>query len=110
MKYPVYIHSEEGIEGYGVVVPDLLGCVSHGDDVEDAFRMACEAVQLHVEEMVEDGDDLPASRDIEEIVEKYDRNGDGYIDFSEFSELIRRLSSEASQAAPEGSIDRMDTG
>ena len=47
---------------------------------------------------------------IEEIVEKYDRNGDGYIDFSEFSELIRRLSSEASQAAPEGSIDRMDTG
>ena len=85
MKYPVYIHSEEGIEGYGVVVPDLLGCVSHGDDVEDAFRMACEAVQLHVEEMVEDGDDLPASRDIEEIVEKDDladyQSGQGFWAF-----------------------------
>ncbi len=85
MKYPVYIHSEEGIGGYGVVVPDLLGCVSHGDDVEDAYRMACEAVQLHVEGISNDGDELPAPREIEEIVEKDDladyRDGQGFWAF-----------------------------
>lgn len=68
MNYPVYIHSEEGVEGFGVIVPDLPGCVSHGDDVVDAYRMACEAVQLHVETMIEDGDSLPSPRGIEEIV------------------------------------------
>ncbi len=43
----------------GVVFPDLPGCVSQGDDLHHAAEMAMEAVALHVEGMVEDGDELP---------------------------------------------------
>lgn len=87
VKYPVYIHTEKGIDGYGVVVPDLLGCVSHGDSVEDAFRMVCEAVQLHLEGMIEDHDEVPTPREIEEIVATDDladyEGGQGFWAFVE---------------------------
>ena len=43
----------------GVVFPDLPGCVSQGNDDEDALRMAKEAMGLHLFSMEEDGDDIP---------------------------------------------------
>ena len=47
---------------------------------------------------------------IQDVVSRYDENGDGYINFNEFSELIRKLSSEnqSKSHSPSG-IDRMDT-
>ena len=43
----------------GVVFPDLPGCVSQGDNDEDALRMAKEALSLHLFGMEEDGDNIP---------------------------------------------------
>ncbi len=48
-------------DGWDVVFPDLPGCVSRGDSVEDALRNAAEALALHVEGMVSEGLDLPSS-------------------------------------------------
>ena len=47
---------------------------------------------------------------IQDVVSRYDENGDECIDFNEFSELIRKLSSEnqSKSHSPSG-IDRMDT-
>ena len=45
--------------GHGVIFPDLPGCVSAGDDAADAVRMAGEALALHVEGSLEDGDVPP---------------------------------------------------
>lgn len=56
--YAAAICGREG--NYGVVFPDFLGCVSAGDTLDDAEAMAREALQLHVEGMVEDGELLPA--------------------------------------------------
>jgi antitoxin HicB len=36
---------------YGVVFPELPGCVSHGNNLNDALRMATEAVGMHVTAM-----------------------------------------------------------
>lgn len=41
------IQEEDG--GYTVVVPQLLGCVSFGDTVEEAIKNAKEAIELHLE-------------------------------------------------------------
>ena len=49
--------SEDG--GYGVSFPDLPGCYSCGDDLEDALRMAKEALELHIYGMERDGDPIP---------------------------------------------------
>jgi predicted RNase H-like HicB family nuclease len=39
--------------------PDFPGCVTAGATLEDARRMAAEALELHVEGMVEDGTPIP---------------------------------------------------
>jgi len=61
--YPALIDQAEGdgpTEGYGVVFPDLPGCVSGGDSVQLAATNAAEALSLHIEGMVEDGLPIPS--------------------------------------------------
>lgn len=58
MKFTVVLHTDDGTR-YGVTVPDLPGCFSAGDDMEDALQSAQEAIDLHVETLIEDGGALP---------------------------------------------------
>jgi len=53
---------------YGVEFPDFPGCVSAGKDLEEARMMAEEALELHIEGMIADGDCLPHPADLEEIM------------------------------------------
>ncbi|WP_028306410.1 type II toxin-antitoxin system HicB family antitoxin [Desulfitibacter alkalitolerans] len=46
--------------GYSVYFPDLPGCVSFGEDFEDAQKQASEALGLHIYGMEKDGDEIPA--------------------------------------------------
>jgi predicted RNase H-like HicB family nuclease len=57
--YPALITRDDGATGFGVVFPDLPGCVSGGDTVQEAAEMAAEALALHVEGMMEEGLALP---------------------------------------------------
>ena len=45
--------------GYSVYFPDLPGCVSYGDDFENAQKQAADALGLHLYGMEKDGDKLP---------------------------------------------------
>ena len=56
-SYPAVFHPEE--HGYSVSVPDLAGCFTQGDTLEEAVEMAREAVGL----MLEDVSDPPRARD-----------------------------------------------
>lgn len=44
---------------FGVYFPDLPGCVSAGSSLDEAWSMAAEALELHLEGMTEDGEPLP---------------------------------------------------
>jgi predicted RNase H-like HicB family nuclease len=44
---------------YGVNFPDFPGCVTAGRTLDDARRMAVEALQFHIEGMLQDGDAIP---------------------------------------------------
>lgn len=57
--YPALLVTEPGKSVVGVVFPDSPGCVSVGDSVQDAAIQAVEALALHVEGMLADGDELP---------------------------------------------------
>ena len=60
--------AEEGPHGgYGVSFPDLPGCVSAGDDMDDAVKNAAEALSLHLDGMIEDGDELPEPRTVDQV-------------------------------------------
>ena len=44
---------------YSAWSPDVLGCVSTGDTLEEVEREMREALAFHLEGMAEDGDQLP---------------------------------------------------
>lgn len=53
---------------YGVSFPDFPGVVTAGTDLDDARRMAEEALALHVEGMVEDGEAIPEPSSLEAVM------------------------------------------
>jgi len=54
-------------KGYCVSFPDLPGCITEGDTLEEALHMAKEALELHLYGMEEDGDPIPESTPPQEI-------------------------------------------
>jgi len=57
MKYLVII--EKGENNYSAYVPDLPGCTSAGDTLDDVLAGIREAIEGHIEIMREYGDPIP---------------------------------------------------
>jgi predicted RNase H-like HicB family nuclease len=51
----------------GVWFPDLPGCFSGGDDLDEALRNAPEAIALYAQSLAEDGHVLPPPRTLTEL-------------------------------------------
>jgi predicted RNase H-like HicB family nuclease len=66
-QYIALIHKDVDSD-YGVSFPDLPGCVTAGVDLDDARRMAEEALALHLEGMEEDGDPIPEPSSLEAVM------------------------------------------
>ena len=60
--YPAIV--ERGREGFGVFFPDLPGCTSAGDTIQEAALGAEEALQGHVEVTAEHGEAIPEPSDL----------------------------------------------
>jgi len=56
--YPAIFDPCEEV-GYTVTFPDLPGCITEGDSVEEALSMAKEAMALHLWGMEDDCDPIP---------------------------------------------------
>lgn len=65
MFYPIVIHKDPE-STFGVTVPDLPGCFSAGDTLDEALRMSQEAIELHIEGLLEDNDAVPMPHSIDE--------------------------------------------
>lgn len=61
------IHKEPDSD-FGVSFPDFPGVVTAGTDLDDARRMAEEALAFHVEGLIEDGDAIPEPSSLEAIM------------------------------------------
>ena len=51
----------------GVWFPDLAGCTSAGDDIDQALRNAPEALQLYAESFEANGTPMPRPRTLSEL-------------------------------------------
>jgi len=49
--------AEEG--GFTVIVPSLPGCITQGEDLDDAIIMAKEAIEVYIEELKDRGEMIP---------------------------------------------------
>jgi predicted RNase H-like HicB family nuclease len=66
MRYIAFIHKDPD-SAYGVSFPDMPGCISAGDTIDEAVRNAVEALSGHVRMLEADGDPVPPPRDFDEI-------------------------------------------
>jgi predicted RNase H-like HicB family nuclease len=66
MKFTIAIEAGNKKSAFGVVVPDLPGCFSAGDTVEEAFDNAREGIKIHCEILAEDKKDLPVAKAMSE--------------------------------------------
>ena len=66
-KYLLYpaIFYQEGVGGYFVDFPDLDGCLTQGDNIEHAYRMALEVLDFYLEDL--DLENLPQPSDIQSL-------------------------------------------
>ncbi|MBS97176.1 MAG: type II toxin-antitoxin system HicB family antitoxin [Oceanospirillaceae bacterium] len=94
MLYPVVIH-QEGNSAYGVTVPDLPGCFSAGDTLEEAIGNVNEAIDLQLETLVEDGEDIPQASQLEELTHQEEYSGGVWfmieVDLTRYMGQIDRL-------------------
>lgn len=75
MNYIGLIHKEAKSD-YGVSFPDFPGVVTAGKDLDDARAMAEEALALHIDGLLEDGQAVPEASSLEEVMSDPD-NKDG---------------------------------
>ncbi len=61
-KYETIIYWSTEDEAYLAEVPELPGCMAHGDSYESALASAKEAIQLWIDTAHEFGDPIPEPR------------------------------------------------
>ncbi|HZY62946.1 MAG TPA: type II toxin-antitoxin system HicB family antitoxin [Edaphobacter sp.] len=66
-KYAVVF--ERSADGYGAFVPDLPGCVTVGDTLEETERNIREAITGHIEAMRAHGEAIPMPTTLTEYIE-----------------------------------------
>jgi len=66
MEYIAYLHKDKKSD-YGVSFPDFQGCITAGSTLEEARRMAVEAVSLHIAGMQEDGEQIPEPSTLDDL-------------------------------------------
>jgi predicted RNase H-like HicB family nuclease len=68
MPHYVAIVEEDGPDkAVGIWFPDLPGCFSGGDDLDEALGNAPEAIGLYADSLAEEGRSLPSPRSLSEL-------------------------------------------
>jgi len=67
MKYVALIRKEETTD-FWVDIPDLPGCVSYGETIEETEEHFKETLDMHLEDMREEKLTLPEPRSREEVL------------------------------------------
>ena len=67
MRYPIVIEEGSDTTAYGVIVPDLPGCFSGADTLNDAIDAAKEAAAAWIDAALDDGQAIPYASTLEEI-------------------------------------------
>ncbi|MGL1044653.1 type II toxin-antitoxin system HicB family antitoxin [Vibrio vulnificus] len=67
MLYPIAIEVGNDSHAYGVVVPDIKGCFSAGDTLDQAVINAKEAIEINLELLAGNGELPPLASELSEL-------------------------------------------
>ncbi|MBW1941039.1 MAG: type II toxin-antitoxin system HicB family antitoxin, partial [Deltaproteobacteria bacterium] len=66
-NYIAVVHKDAQSD-FGVSFPDFPGCITAGKNIDEAKDMAHDALLLHIQGMIEDGEPCPAPSKLEQIM------------------------------------------
>jgi len=66
-NYIAILHKETKSD-FGVSFPDFPGCITAGKNIDEAKDMAQEALTLHIQGILQDGEQLPVPSRLEDIM------------------------------------------
>ncbi|MDJ0635739.1 MAG: type II toxin-antitoxin system HicB family antitoxin [Xenococcaceae cyanobacterium] len=72
MRYYIATVHKDCDSEYGVQFYDFPGCITAGETIEEARKMANEALKGHLAWMIEDGDKIPTPSSLEIILNDLD--------------------------------------
>ena len=58
-KYRFSVVIEKDADGYFAFCPELQGCYSQGESYEEALKNIEDAIHLHIEDRLENGEKIP---------------------------------------------------
>ena len=67
MRYPIAIEPGNEATAFGIVVPDLPGCFSAGDTLDEAMTNAEEAVAAWIDATLDSGGTVPVPSSLEAL-------------------------------------------
>jgi predicted RNase H-like HicB family nuclease len=67
MRYPIAIETGNDTTAFGVVVPDLPGCFSAGDTLDEAIAGAEQAAAAWIDVTLDAGNPIPTPSSLEAI-------------------------------------------
>jgi predicted RNase H-like HicB family nuclease len=107
MIFPIVIHKEKRSD-YGVIVPDLPGCFSAGKTLDEALAMAQEAIELHLEGLIEIGQSIPVPGKIEQRRNNPDYAGGTWALVNINADVLRVNCKRINITIPERVLDAAD--
>ncbi len=107
MNFPVVIHKDKNSD-YGVTVPVLPGCFSAGKTLDEALDMAKEAIELHLEGMIEEGQVVPTPLSIEKYQSNPEFHGGTWAVVSIDRSKLRINARRINITMPERVLDAVD--
>ncbi len=63
-KYKFSVVIEKDVDGYFAFCPELQGCYTQGDTYEEVLENIKDAIRLHIEDRIENNEDIPQSESI----------------------------------------------
>ena len=67
MRYPIVIEDGSSDTSFGVVFPDLPGCFSAGDTLDQALDAAKEAAAAWIDAAIDSGQQIPEPSSLEQV-------------------------------------------
>jgi predicted RNase H-like HicB family nuclease len=95
MRYPILIEEGTDTAAFGVVVPDLPGCFSAGDTLDEALEAAKEAAAAWIDTALDQGMPIPPASSLDAVrnLRGYKGWAVGLIDLEDtfFDDTVERI-------------------
>ena len=108
LRYPIAIEPGTETTAFGVVVPDLPGCFSAGDTLDEAIAGAEEAAAAWIDATLDSGNAIPSPGTLEQLRANSDYAGWSYGVITVDPALLDDRTERVNITLPRRVLERLD--